>query len=193
MINIRKEELLWQLFFSLCFFLTIGQKFVIMFDIKQLDIKLIIWTEMERILLERRLSFEMHSLNNLIKRRIESSEYFKQVQEMTGTNSWIISYLAKNQEEDIFQKDLQERFSVTRSTASKVLSLMEEKGLIVRKGVASDARLKKIVLTKKAIQMHEAIEREIEALETNMLKGFSNQELQEFYQYIERMKKNIRF
>ncbi len=146
---------------------------------------------MENNMLERRLGFELHSLNNLIKRRVESSEYFRHVQEMTGTNSWIISYLAKHQDADIFQKDLQERFSVTRSTASKVLTLMEQKNLIKRESVASDARLKKIVLTEKAIQMYEAIECEIESLEKEMLKGFSEQELQEFYQYIERMKENI--
>ena len=32
---------------------------------------------------------------------------------------------------------------------------------------------------------------EIESLEKEMLKGFSEEELQEFYQYIERMKENI--
>lgn len=139
--------------------------------------------------MEKRLSIELHALHNLFKRRVERSQYFRQAQEMTGMNSWIISFLAKHQNEDIFQKDIQERFTITRSTASKVLSLMEQKELVERRSVSSDARLKKIVLTKKAIQMHQAIEQEIQHLENTMLQGFSDKELDQMYQYIERMKK----
>ncbi len=147
--------------------------------------------KMEAMMVDRRLGFELHALHNLIKRRVERSQYFRHAQEMTGMNSWIISFLAKHQDKDIFQKDIQERFTITRSTASKVLSLMEQKELIERKSVPSDARLKKIVLTKKAILMHEAIEREIQNMENTMVQGFSEEELQQMYQYIERMKKNI--
>ena len=69
--------------------------------------------------------------------------------------------MAQNNDKDIYQKDLEKKFSVTRSTASKVVKLMVQKGLIVREEVESDARLKKLILTEKALNMHEAIKSDI--------------------------------
>lgn len=146
---------------------------------------------MEKDMLGKRLGFEIYLLHNLIKRNVENLEYIRRIEKMTGTNSRIISYLAHHQEKDIFQKDIQMRFSVTRSTVSTVLSLMEEKGMIRRESVDYDARLKKICLTDKAIQMHKAIEQELDALDQRMVEGFSEKEKAEFFQYIQRVKDNI--
>lgn len=50
-------------------------------------------------------------------------------------NGWVIVYLAHNSDRDVFQRDLEERFNVRRSTVSNILSLMEKKGLIKRESV----------------------------------------------------------
>ena len=50
---------------------------------------------------------------------------------------------------EIYQKDIEQEFKVSRATASNMLQLMERKGLIVRESVSCDARLKKISLTRK--------------------------------------------
>lgn len=70
--------------------------------------------------------------------------------ETTGGNAHIIMFLARNRNREIYQHTIEQKFCITRSTASRVLALMEKKGLIARESVAHDARCKRIVLTDKA-------------------------------------------
>lgn len=140
---------------------------------------------------EKKISLDLYSLTNLISRHIENLNNFQYVDSITGTNSWIIAYIAKNKDKDIFQRDLEKRFSLTRSTISRVVKLMEQKGLIQRISVSYDARLKKLVLTSKALDLHQAIEEDIKDLENILIHGFKEDEIREIFSYISRMKSNI--
>lgn len=93
----------------------------------------------------------------MIRRKADSNVYMNKVHKITGSNGWILGYLAEHEDEDVYQKDIEEKFCVTRSTVSKVLKGMESKGLLRRESVSSDARLKRLVLTEEAgrsITMH---------------------------------------
>ena len=87
--------------------------------------------------------------------------------------------------------DIEKEFDITRSTASKVIDLMEQKGLIERQKVSSDARLKKISLTPKAEQLSALFEKDQKNLEETLTKGFTAEELQTLNEYIIRMKTNL--
>ncbi len=137
------------------------------------------------------IGLEFRSLHNLMRRYFEFSSHRKEIETVTGNNGWIIGYLAQNAGRDIYPKDLEEHFSITRSTVSKVLGLMEQKGLIRRQTVARDARLKKIVLTEQAEKIAGLMAEDAQRLERTLVEGFSEEELQTLYSYIERMKKNI--
>ena len=138
-----------------------------------------------------KIGFELRSLNNLIRRYFEFSSHHREIETVTGNNGWIIGYLAENSEREIYQKDLEEHFTITRSTASKVLNLMEQKGLIQRQAVAQDARLKKIVLTEKAWQIKELMREDGERMERTLTDGFTEEEVKTLYSYLQRMKANI--
>ena len=49
----------------------------------------------------------------------------------------------------------QREFSITRSTVTNILQLMERKGYIQRQSVPQDARLKQLVLTEEGVRFHE--------------------------------------
>lgn len=51
------------------------------------------------------------------------------VDEVTMMHGWIIRYLYENREQDIFQKDIEQRFAVGRSTVTNLIQLMEKKGI----------------------------------------------------------------
>lgn len=138
-----------------------------------------------------RIGMELRSLSNLIRRYFEFSSHRKEIETVTGNNGWIIGYLAHNADRDIFQKDLEEHFTITRSTASKVLSLMEHKGLIRRQAVARDARLRKIVLTEKAWEIEGLMRNDADRMEQTLTGGFSQEELRALAGFLARMKKNI--
>ena len=50
----------------------------------------------------------------------------------------------------IIRKDIEEEFQIRKSTVTGILQLMEKNGFIYRESVEKDARLKRIVPTKKA-------------------------------------------
>jgi DNA-binding MarR family transcriptional regulator len=138
------------------------------------------------------VGIELRSLENLIMRKFINTDRKKQIDSVTGTNGWIIGFLANNADKDIYQKDLEEQFTITRSTVSKVLILMEKKGLIERHSVPNDSRLKKLVLTDKAWKLSESMKENGDKIEAALTKGFTEEELEAFYSYIQRMKDNIK-
>ncbi len=138
-----------------------------------------------------RIGKEIRAISNLFRRRINESQDMQAINKMTGTNGWIIGYLARNQKEEIFQRDLEKELTITRSTASKVVSLMEKKGLIIRKPVEYDARLKRLVLTDKALALHVAISSYIDQTEDRIIKDFSPAELELLQSFLHRMKVNL--
>lgn len=139
--------------------------------------------------MEKTVHNELRSLSHLIYRFIENLPNKKQIESMTGTNGCIIGYLADNSGRDVFQKDIEKAFGITRSTASKVINLMEQKGLVERQSVSRDARLKKIVMTEKSKAISHLITEDMILVEGILTDGFSEEEKEALYDYIERMKK----
>ena len=80
---------------------------------------------------------------------------------------------------------------VQRSTISKMLQMMEKKGIVQRRPVDHDARLKKITLS-------EAVQDSIQSwmagagqMEQQAARGFTEEELDEFIRLINKMKQNF--
>lgn len=140
---------------------------------------------------ERYIGIEIRAVDNMLKRFIDNRMCNMRLFRMTGSNGWIIDYLAKNKDRPVYQKNLEAEFNITRSTASKVLNLMEEKGFIIRESVPEDARLKKLVLTPKAVEIAEEMAANRDAVEARILDGFTQEELERFYSYLERIKRNV--
>ena len=139
---------------------------------------------------KRRIGLQLRLLSNLINRQINTADVFKQMHELTGTHGYIVKYLMDHQEE-VFQRDIERTFSIRRSTASGILNLMEKNGLIKRESVQEDARLKKLVLTSKAVDLSNRITKELENNEQLMIRGLSEQELNTFFEVLEKIKNNL--
>lgn len=114
-----------------------------------------------------------------------------EVESLSGGNIDIITFLARHSEREIFPQDVERRFGITRSTSSRVLALMERKGLIVRESVPRDARLKKIVLTDKSRDIAEALRTSAIAMEGILLQGLSDDEIREFMHVLDVMQTNL--
>lgn len=130
-------------------------------------------------------------IHNGVHRRIENNPVFREAEGMTGKNGWIIGFLSHNQHRPIYQKDLEKAFNVTRSTASKVLTLMEKKGFIERRSVKEDARLKEIVLTETALELAHKMEQQHQEMEERLTQGFTDEEREQLLAYLNRMLDNI--
>ena len=98
---------------------------------------------------EKKIGIQIRNTNNIIRRVVTNQPTSKLMDKLTGTNTWLLAYIGEQTDKgiDVFQRDIEENFGITRSCVSKVITLMEQKGFIERKEVEHDARLKKLVLT----------------------------------------------
>lgn len=139
---------------------------------------------------EKMIGFELRSVNNLIRRDIEKN-HPAEFDWSKGVHGWAIGYFFNNRDKDIFQRDFESHFSIRRSTATQILKLMEQRGLIIRKSVENDARLKKIVLTDKALEIQKIIEQDIKKREKRLRNGLSKEEINTFFSVIDKLKANL--
>ena len=135
--------------------------------------------------------FEIHRTDHMMSRKLEAGVKAEGIDEITLTHGWIIRFLYENQERDIYQKDIEKYFLVGRSTVTNIIQLMEKKGLIRREFVEYDARLKKVLLTEKGIQAHETIKALIREMNTGLLDGIEEEDVQVFLKVIRRIRENI--
>ena len=95
---------------------------------------------------KRHVGAEVKMISNMIHRRLIAGRVCEEDQ-LTASNGWILGYLAHNEDREVYQRELEEKFRIRRATVSKTLGLMEQKGLIERVPVEHDARLKRLLLS----------------------------------------------
>mgnify|MGYP002580621212 CR=1 FL=1 len=146
---------------------------------------MIVRTPMERLPVE---DWQMcRVLSNLIKRCMDDG----MPPETTGMQGWIIGFLHRNEDRDMFQRDVEAEFNIRRSTATGILQLMEKNGFLLREPVAYDARLKKLVLTPKALAVHEGVISRIRATEARITKDVTPEELEQFFAITAKFRRNL--
>lgn len=132
----------------------------------------------------------MNKLTNLFFRALDAMNCEKLGESITGQNMMIIGYLARHTG-DIYQKDLESHFSVRRSTISKTLRIMEDKGLVQRSTVCNDARLKKIVLTDKGWMVYHLASDSVRVLEEQLYAGVTEEEFSLLKNLLCKMERNL--
>lgn len=140
--------------------------------------------------MKRLIGAEIRGLQNLISRQLDGFTATLGEDLVSGPNLFILKYLMENQKKDIFQCDLEKVLSVTKSTCSKVLTTMQQKGLIERSGV-KDARYKKITVTEKGKKLVEKCDKFIYEHDKSLVEGLTEEQIQTFLYCIDTIKANI--
>lgn len=110
---------------------------------------------------------------------------------LSPANFGVIAFLWENRNRDVYQKDLEEQMKVQRSTISKTLQMMEKKGIVQRRSVEHDARLKKITLSEPLQESIQSWMAGAGQMEQQATRGFTEEELDEFIRLINKMKQNF--
>ena len=139
---------------------------------------------------QRDLVWQIHRLDKRIK-RVLAAAMPENTRIATDDNARIIMFLAHHRDRDFVQRDIEQRFAISPSTASRVLTLMEKKGLIARSSPASDARVKNIRLTEKANAIVTDLNESVDMMCSKLLEGFTDRELHDLSGYIHRLQANI--
>ena len=77
------------------------------------------------------VGYKVRLIHNCIHKYMEAKRS-ENKDEVTGMQRWIMVYLKNHSDKDIYQKDLEKKFSISRSTVTNILKRMESKGYIRR-------------------------------------------------------------
>ena len=137
------------------------------------------------------LGFRIRSVWQQVKRLMNRHLTENNSYGLTGMQFAIVSYIAKESaERDVFQKDLEQKFDIRKSTVTGILNTMERDGLLLRETVPYDARLRKMILTDKALQAKQNTEQVIDSVESQLSKGLTEEEITTFLSILEKISKN---
>ena len=134
---------------------------------------------------------ELRNISNKMKRLVDERTSSCKPESLTGMQGWIMGYIAANEGRDIFHKDVEKEFDIRRSTASGILQLMETNGYLIRQPVLRDGRLKKLVLTAKAMEIHDRITEQILRTENQLVWDFTEEEKAELMRLLRKMSDNL--
>jgi len=132
-------------------------------------------------------------LDNSLRRNAEQSMAKSDMPNLSMTNGWLLTWLDGREKEGLvtYQRDLESSFGITRSAISRSLKILEDKHMIVRLGVAGDARKKQIVLTDAAKAIAARMEADGRKTEARLTGGFTPEEQNELRTYIRRLLQNM--
>ena len=131
----------------------------------------------------------IHKVAHKMKREIDHAN---QKLGVSGVQGRIIGYVrCESKNRDVFQKDIEEHFELTGSSVTSTLQNLEKMGFIVRESIPTDQRLKRIVLTKKALDIHNQITKNIEQVEKEAFSSINKEEEQLLSDLLKRILNNI--
>lgn len=137
--------------------------------------------------LSRSAARYVSKLSNKIRRHTNA---FSLNGKLSGAQGRILHFILA-QTDDIFQKDIEEEYSLRPSSATEILKKMEQNGLIHREPTSYDGRLKKIIPSEKAIHYQKQVITDLTKLEHDLTKDIDPEQLEIFFQVMEKMLKNL--
>lgn len=139
--------------------------------------------------MDKNICDELKILDNLIFR-----SFGKILKEcgicITPIQGKIIFYMMKNNNQNIYQKDIEQFLASRRSTVSEILKKMEDNDLITR-SLASDKRKRVVKLTQYSINKQKEIENKVVLFDKQLKKNITTQELELFFDVLVKIKNNI--
>ena len=137
--------------------------------------------------MSKNLGILINKIANQLKRKMDKE--MNENYNLTKTQSLVLSYINSNKE--IYQKDIEKRFSIRRSTATEILNLMEKRNLIKRIPSKIDKRINIIEITEEGIKLEKVGKEKIKELEKQMTKALTKEEKKELIRLLEKVEQNL--
>lgn len=138
------------------------------------------------------IGHQIHKMDRSISKLLETKVKEEGLDEVALMHGWVLRYLYEHQEQEIYQKDIEKYFGICRSAVTNMIQALEKKGLIFRASVASDARLKKVMLTEAGRHSHEKLGMIFENMDQQLEEGITADELRGFMCVIEKVYMNMK-
>lgn len=140
----------------------------------------------------RKAGYCIRQMNHEFKARLFKEGSAEGLDEVTLMHAWVLGYLKKNEDRDIFQKTMEQELGMCRSAVTNLVQMLEKKGYIIRESVPEDARLKRIRLTKAGEDTAFCVWDTLEHIESTMLHDIDEKELVIFFKVSDQICKNLK-
>ena len=139
--------------------------------------------------MEKDCGAQINLLSRMLKRRLNVT---LQGLGITAIQSRVMFYIMDHcPAGPVFQRDVEQAFSLSRSTATGILQQLEEKGLLRLESVPSDARLKNLVPTPRAAELDAEVRACLRQSEAVLTRGLSDGQVQLFKETLATMAANL--
>lgn len=136
---------------------------------------------------------EIKSLNQLIIKRLFHAEKNGCIKcRPKPLQMELLKYIIDHRDEKICQKDLENKFQISKSAISYALDAMEKNNIITRSSSEEDSRKKYISLTEKSIEMNKKLKIGINKVNEELLSCLTVTEQQEFIRMIHKLKNHMK-
>ncbi len=139
---------------------------------------------------EKSISIEIKKIDSLIVRKIISYNKNSNYQ-LTPVQIVIIKYLVKNKNNIVYQKDIEKKLGLRKSTISGILSTMIKNGIITRTESTTDLRSKEIRLSDKGLELDKKIKKKAIEFENLLQNNIDPKDLEIFYKVTNQIQKNL--
>ena len=139
--------------------------------------------------MEKDCGAQINLLSRMLKRRLNVT---LQGLGITAIQSRVMFYIMDHcPAGPVSQRDVEQASSLSRSTATGILQQLEEKGLLRRESVPSDARLKNLVPTPRAAELDAEVRACLRQSEAVLTRGLSDGQVQLFKETLATMAANL--
>lgn len=146
---------------------------------------------------DKKIGFELITLGHLLKRQRDrvndeiKNRVLGEDNNVMCTDLGIIQFLADNKDREVYQKDIEQYFSLTAPSVSNKLRDLQKKELVSRVYSKVDTRLKQVIMTDKAWDIDVKMREEIENFENHINSLLNDDEKHQLEVIIEKIKKDF--
>lgn len=139
---------------------------------------------------DKSISLEIKKIDSLIVRKIMACNKDSLCQ-LTPVQIVVIKYLIKNKNSIVYQKDIEKKLGLRKSTVSGILGTMIKNGIIIKTDSSNDLRSKEIRLTETGYKLDKAMKKRAIEFEKILQNNISKEELEIFYKVTKQIQKNL--
>lgn len=111
--------------------------------------------------------------------------------DITFTQGKVLCFLHKNADTQITMRDIESYLDCSHATVSGILSRLKEKELVYFEQSETDRRAKIVKLTEKERSHFKQMQERRKKMEDTLTKGFSTQEKEKLFEFLERVYANL--
>lgn len=139
---------------------------------------------------DKSISLEIKKIDSLIVRSI-IQDTKKSKYRLTPVQIFIIKYLSKNKNKTIYQKDIEKKIGLRKSTISGIIKTMQKNNIIMSIDSKDDLRSKEIVLTKDGLKLEKLMRKKEKDFEKLLEKDIDKNDLEIFFKVTEQIQINL--